>query len=291
MNDATLRRNSGFSAGPRGFSSTPPPSVALPPSDPEEQRAAEKLAEFVAKNGAHFEEITRSKNKNRDSPFSWLNDRSSPACRYYEMRLKEEQGKIKQQKETKIAEPIPRPAVPVNSRFKESATNADRVADMDYWMKRAREQDDARQKREREERELIDAEAMKRKSRHEGGTGHHMGDWIPKEELDKFMAKSKGKEAVEEFEAKLNRIDNSNLGHKMLAKMGWTEGQGLGAGNRGRVNPINAGEVKTQPLGVGADKVGEVNDSDDIYEQYKKRMMLGYKHRPNPLGNPRKAYY
>jgi len=32
-------------------------------------------------------------------------------------------------------------------------------------------------------------------------------------------------------------------------------------------------------------------ESDDIYEQYKKRMMLGYKFRPNPLGNPRKAYY
>ena len=159
-----------------------------------------------------------------------------------------------------------------------------------------------------------DAEELKRKSRHEGGTGHHMGDWIPKEELEKFMAKStvrihalrssfedrqliscsfgyQGQEAVEEFEAKHNRIDNSNLGHKMLAKMGWSEGQGLGAGNRGRVNPVNAGEVKTQPLGVGADKVGEVHDSDDIYEQYKKRMMLGYKHRPNPLGNPRKSYY
>lgn len=34
-----------------------------------------------------------------------------------------------------------------------------------------------------------------------------------------------------------------------------------------------------------------LQESDDIYEQYKKRMMVGYKHRPNPLNNPRKAYY
>lgn len=44
-------------------------------------------------------------------------------------------------------------------------------------------------------------------------------------------------------------------------------------------------------LGVGAAAHGEVTESDDQFEQYRKRMMLGYKHRPNPLGNPRKAYY
>jgi splicing factor 4 len=30
---------------------------------------------------------------------------------------------------------------------------------------------------------------------------------------------------------------------------------------------------------------------DDPYEAYRKRMMLGYKYRPNPLGNPRRSYY
>lgn len=44
-----------------------------------------------------------------------------------------------------------------------------------------------------------------------------------------------------------------------------------------------AGEVKKDNLGVGAQKSGEVNPDDDIYEQYKKRMMLGYRYRPNPL--------
>lgn len=44
-----------------------------------------------------------------------------------------------------------------------------------------------------------------------------------------------------------------------------------------------AGDVKKDHLGVGAQAPGEVTPEDDIYEQYKKRMMLGYRHRPNPL--------
>lgn len=48
-------------------------------------------------------------------------------------------------------------------------------------------------------------------------------------------------------------------------------------------DPIMAGDVKKDNLGVGAQNPGEVNADDDIYEQYKKRMMLGYRYRPNPL--------
>lgn len=44
-----------------------------------------------------------------------------------------------------------------------------------------------------------------------------------------------------------------------------------------------AGNVKLNNLGVGAEHPGEVTPEDDIYEQYKKRMMLGYRYRPNPL--------
>lgn len=49
------------------------------------------------------------------------------------------------------------------------------------------------------------------------------------------------------------------------------------------VDPLAAGGAKLDGLGVGAAKTHEPSASDDIYEQYKKRMMLGYKHRPNPL--------
>ncbi|GAB2210704.1 hypothetical protein Droror1_Dr00015986 [Drosera rotundifolia] len=96
--------------------------------------------------------------------------------------------------------------------------------------------------------------------------GHHMGDYIPPEELEKFLetcndasARKAAREAAEKM-----KIEADNVGHKLLSKMGWRE--------------------------------GEVLPEDDIYEQYKKRMMLGYRYRLNPLvshfaGNPRKAYY
>lgn len=63
----------------------------------------------------------------------------------------------------------------------------------------------------------------------------------------------------------------------------WHSGEGLGSSRNGISNPIMAGDVKKDHLGVGAHNPGEVTPEDDIYEQYKKRMMLGYRHRPNPL--------
>jgi len=65
--------------------------------------------------------------------------------------------------------------------------------------------------------------------------------------------------------------------------MACTTGEGLGSSRSGISNPIMAGDVKTNNLGVGAHQPGEVTPDDDIYEQYKKRMMLGYRYRPNPL--------
>ena len=60
-------------------------------------------------------------------------------------------------------------------------------------------------------------------------------------------------------------------------------GEGLGSSRSGIADPIMAGGVKKDNLGVGAQNPGEVTAEDDIYEQYKKRMMLGYRYRPNPL--------
>jgi hypothetical protein len=63
----------------------------------------------------------------------------------------------------------------------------------------------------------------------------------------------------------------------------YSAGEGLGSERRGRADPVMAGDVKKDHLGVGAVQPGEVTSEDDIYEQYKKRMMLGYRYRPNPL--------
>lgn len=65
----------------------------------------------------------------------------------------------------------------------------------------------------------------------------------------------------------------------------WFPGEGLGGSRKGIADPIMAGNVKKNNLGVGAQEPGEVSAEDDIYEQYKKRMMLGYRYRPNPLVN------
>ena len=122
-----------------------------------------------------------------------------------------------------------------------------------------------------------------------GKKGHHMGDYIPLEELENFMAKCN--DVAAQKVADKAKIQADNVGHKLLSKMGWKEGEGLGSSRKGIADPIRAGDVKKDHLGVGAQQPGEVTPEDDIYEQYKKRMMLGYRHRPNPLGNPRKAYY
>jgi splicing factor 4 len=56
--------------------------------------------------------------------------------------------------------------------------------------------------------------------------GHHMGDFIPQEELEKFMARcndTAAQKAAKEAAEKA-KIQADNIGHKLLSKMGWREG-------------------------------------------------------------------
>lgn len=39
---------------------------------------------------------------------------------------------------------------------------------------------------------------------------------------------------------------------------------------------------------VGVSATHEVEEDDDMFDQYRKRMMLAYRFRPNPLNNPRR---
>ena len=56
--------------------------------------------------------------------------------------------------------------------------------------------------------------------------------------------------------------------------------------------PISAvGEAAGERRGLGTKAHTEIEEGDDEFMQYRKRMQVGYKHRSNPLGNPRKAYY
>ena len=54
----------------------------------------------------------------------------------------------------------------------------------------------------------------------DGTRAHHMSDYIPQEELAKFLAKSGNKTAAEAIENQ-QKIGDSNIGHKLLSKMGW----------------------------------------------------------------------
>ncbi|XP_058073529.1 SURP and G-patch domain-containing protein 1-like protein [Magnolia sinica] len=165
---------------------------------------------------------------------------------------------------------------------------ADPIAMMEFYMKRA-----AQEERRRAPKQSKDEMPPPASLQAPVKKGHHMGDYIPQEELEKFLsacndaaAQKAAREAAEKA-----KIQADNVGHKLLSKMGWKEGEGLGSSRSGRADPVMAGNVKLDNLGVGAEQPGEVTPEDDIYEQYKKRMMLGYRYRPNPLNNPRKAYY
>ena len=44
-------------------------------------------------------------------------------------------------------------------------------------------------------------------------------------------------------------------------------------------------------LGIVGERPNDVKADDDEFDMYRKRMMLAYKFRPNPLNNPRRPYY
>ncbi|XP_057453454.1 SURP and G-patch domain-containing protein 1-like protein [Lotus japonicus] len=312
--------------------SSRPLDVAPPsPSDPTVKKVADKLASFVAKNGRQFEDVTRQKNPG-DTPFKFLFDERCADYKYYEYRLGQEEKTLLQYREPQAIHYVPplgtsisssRPAngpqrsseqrptyqipasalyesgdVPrtsgssvqalsvVSSAEPSGSSNADSLALMEFYMKKA-----AREERSKQPKQSKDE--MPPPASLQGKKGHHMGDYIPLEELEKFMASCNdaGAQKVLKETAEKAKIQADNVGHKLLSKMGWKEGEGLGGSRKGISDPIMAGNVKKDHLGVGAVQPGEVTSEDDIYEQYKKRMMLGYRHRPNPLNNPRKAYY
>ncbi|KAL8028525.1 hypothetical protein ABFX02_14G166500 [Erythranthe guttata] len=298
-----------------------PPS----PSDSTVKNVADKLAIFVAKNGRQIEYVTRQKNPG-DTPFKFLFDDSCPDYKYYEYRLSEEQKALSLTKDSQTPQSgttTPNPASgaqrsqrqhlkyqtpasalydatetigsshassQTSARYGESSgpSGSDPIAMMEYYMKKA-----AREEKQRPHRSSKDEMPPPASLQGPMKKGHHMGDYIPPEELEKFLATCNDVSAqkfVNEYADKA-KIQADNVGHKLLSKMGWKEGEGLGMKSSGIAAPITAGDVKKDHLGVGAHAPGEVTPDDDIYDQYKKRMMLGYRHRPNPLNNPRKSYY
>ncbi|KAF4526514.1 hypothetical protein B566_EDAN005881 [Ephemera danica] len=123
---------------------------------------------------------------------------------------------------------------------------------------------------------------------------HHIGDFLPPNELEKFMEKYNARKEGREpdlSDYKEYKLKEDNIGFKMLQKLGWSEGQGLGSEGQGITDPINKATVRSEAQGLGLERPEEVAGHDDEYEAYRKRMMLAYRFRPNPLNNPRRSYY
>ena len=174
----------------------------------------------------------------------------------------------------------------------------DPIAAMEAFAKKAAQAESDRIQKEEKIAYLketsYDRRTVKAVYKEDGTRGHHMQDFIPQDELAKVLAKS-GDAAAQEHAKRIeeqSKISSDNIGHKLLSKMGWKEGSGLGAGSSGMAAPISAsGNSALEKRGLGAKEHTQIEEGDDEFEQYRKRMMLGYKHRPNPLGNPRKSYY
>lgn len=123
---------------------------------------------------------------------------------------------------------------------------------------------------------------------------HFIGDFLPPDELEKFMETFKAlKEGREPdySEYKEFKLTVENIGYQMLMKMGWKEGEGLGTEGQGIKNPVNKGATTIDGAGFGIDRPAELSKEDDEYEAFRKRMMLAYRFRPNPLNNPRRPCY
>ncbi|XP_066592128.1 bromodomain-containing protein 4-like [Prorops nasuta] len=115
---------------------------------------------------------------------------------------------------------------------------------------------------------------------------HHIGDFLPPDELKKFMeqynAVKQGKEP-DLSDYKEFKLKEDNIGFQMLQKLGWSEGQGLGSEGSGRVEPVNKSTNRLDSAGLGSERPDGVSRDDDEFDAYRKRMMLAYRFRPNPL--------
>jgi len=75
------------------------------------------------------------------------------------------------------------------------------------------------------------------------------------------------------------KIGSSNKGMKMLKKMGWKDGKGLGKNESGIIDPVTA-KLRPKGAGIGADDDPTApKPSDDNFALYQKRMMLCFKNR------------
>ncbi|CAG2164271.1 unnamed protein product [Oppiella nova] len=147
----------------------------------------------------------------------------------------------------------------------------------------------------RRRQEMLATHTLANELTEKGSGKHHIGDFMPPEELDRFMKKwealKDGEPLPDDSDYSDSKLKEDNVGFKMLKKLGWSEGQGLGSQGTGTAEPINKSVGAVNNAGLGQTRPEELSNTDDEYEAYRKRMMMAYRFRPNPLNNPRRAYY
>ncbi|KAJ3295888.1 SURP and G-patch domain-containing protein 1 [Borealophlyctis nickersoniae] len=124
---------------------------------------------------------------------------------------------------------------------------------------------------------------------------HHLNDFLPKQELERFERQVRAVKAGkapppgrDEYDDA--KLDESNVGFRLLKKQGWEDGKGLGKSAEGIAVPVESGVIRPDKGGLGKKSAEEISANDDDFDIYRKRMMLAYKYRPNPLNNPRRPY-
>ncbi|KJE96653.1 hypothetical protein CAOG_06943 [Capsaspora owczarzaki ATCC 30864] len=123
----------------------------------------------------------------------------------------------------------------------------------------------------------------------------HLSQYLPAEVERRFAQQmqqlQEGKRVTPASSAvdDAQQLSSANKGYQMLQRSGWSEGQGLGAQEHGQVAPVQAAQ-RTSTAGLGVTDPTEVTGEDDIYSLYRKKLMVAYQHRSNPLNNPRRKY-
>ncbi|CAH2049933.1 unnamed protein product [Thlaspi arvense] len=100
-------------------------------------------------------------------------------------------------------------------------SGGDPIAMMEFYMKKAAQEERRRQPKHSKD-EMPPPASLQGPMK----KGHHMGDFIPPEELEKFMASCNDAAAQKAAKDAADRakIQSDNVGHRLLSKMGWREG-------------------------------------------------------------------
>ncbi|XP_043577471.1 SURP and G-patch domain-containing protein 2-like isoform X1 [Chiloscyllium plagiosum] len=213
-------------------------------SDTKTKTTAEKLAKFVAECGPDLEEIAIE--NNRDNPTFWfLYDENSSYYKYYKEKVKEYSGMI--EKSDTSMDPAP-----------EGASLGRSVLP-----------------RKRKGLTLKVGMLPPKKIRPKAASS-------PVRELkrigyDKPTYKPKKKTKSEDLNYTKNKLAVDNVGYKMLQRMGWKDGEGLGSEKQGIRDPVNRGVTSTDRSGLGVGGTAEKDEVDNEFAIFRKRMMVAFR--------------